>query len=52
MEGMDVVDKIKEVPTTTKIATIQGGQKAPFKDVPEEEVVIKSVRRAASDKEK
>lgn len=52
IEGMDVVDKIKEVPTTTKIATVQGGQKAPFKDVPEDEVLIKSVRRADSEKEK
>jgi cyclophilin family peptidyl-prolyl cis-trans isomerase len=51
IEGMDVVDKIKEAATTTKIATVQGGQKAPFKDVPEDEVIIKSVRRAASDKE-
>ena len=47
----DVMDQIKGVPTKTKIATVQGGQKAPFKDVPEEEVVIKSVRRAPSDKE-
>jgi cyclophilin family peptidyl-prolyl cis-trans isomerase len=46
IEGMDVVDKIRGVETTTKIATVQGGQKAPFKDVPEEEVVIKSIRRA------
>jgi cyclophilin family peptidyl-prolyl cis-trans isomerase len=50
IEGLDVVDKIKEVPTTTKQATVQGGQKAPFTDVPEEEVVIKSVRRATSEK--
>jgi cyclophilin family peptidyl-prolyl cis-trans isomerase len=46
IEGMDVVDKIKEVPTTTKQATVQGGRKAPFQNVPEDEVVIKSVRRA------
>jgi cyclophilin family peptidyl-prolyl cis-trans isomerase len=46
IEGMDVVDKIKEVETTKKFATVQGGQKAPFQDVPVEEVVIKSVRRA------
>ena len=46
IEGMDVVDKIKGVETTKKIATVQGGRKEPFKDVPEEEVVIKSVRRA------
>jgi cyclophilin family peptidyl-prolyl cis-trans isomerase len=35
IEGMDVVDKIKAVKTTTK---------ARFQDVPEEDVVIKSVR--------
>jgi cyclophilin family peptidyl-prolyl cis-trans isomerase len=52
IEGMDVVDKIKEAPTTTKEATVQGGRKFPFKDVPEDEVVIKSVRRAAAEKEK
>jgi len=51
IEGMDVVDKIKDVPTTRKVATVQGGQKAPFQDVPEEEVVIKSIRRAAAEKE-
>lgn len=50
IEGMDIVDKIKDVPTTTKVATVQGGQKAPFKDVPEDEVVIKSVRRAMTEK--
>jgi cyclophilin family peptidyl-prolyl cis-trans isomerase len=50
IEGMDVVDKIKGVPTTTKLATVQGGQNAPFTDVPEEEVVIKSVRRATPEK--
>jgi cyclophilin family peptidyl-prolyl cis-trans isomerase len=46
IEGMDVVDKIKEVKTTSKVATTQGGRKASFDDVPEDEVVIKSVRRA------
>jgi cyclophilin family peptidyl-prolyl cis-trans isomerase len=50
IEGMDVVDKIRQVPTTTKQATVQGGRKEPFTDVPEEEVVIKSIRRAASEK--
>src|SRR5262245_45599885 len=33
IEGMDVVDKIKDVSTTTKEATVQGGRKVPFKDV-------------------
>src|SRR5260370_21475275 len=46
IEGMDVADKIKEVATTAKITTVQGGRKAPFQDVPEDEVVIKSIRRA------
>jgi cyclophilin family peptidyl-prolyl cis-trans isomerase len=46
IDGMDVVDKIRDVPTTGKIATVQGGKKVPFeKDVPEDEVVIKSIRR-------
>jgi cyclophilin family peptidyl-prolyl cis-trans isomerase len=46
IEGMEVVDKIKEAPTTTKEATVQGGRRAPFEDVPEDEMVIKSIRRA------
>jgi len=37
-EGMDVVDKIKDVPT---------GQSGPHGDVPRQDVVIKSIRRAA-----
>lgn len=36
VEGMDTVDKIKDVPTTTK---------APYENVPETPVVIKSARR-------
>ena len=38
IEGMDVVDKIREVSTTSK---------GPHDDVPSDDVVIKSVRRAA-----
>jgi cyclophilin family peptidyl-prolyl cis-trans isomerase len=38
IEGMDVVDKIKEVPTKTPVPG--------FKNVPEKDVVIESVRRA------
>jgi cyclophilin family peptidyl-prolyl cis-trans isomerase len=38
VEGMDVVDKIKGVKTT---------KRGPFDDVPSEDVVIKSVRRAS-----
>jgi cyclophilin family peptidyl-prolyl cis-trans isomerase len=38
-DGMDVVDKIREVSTT---------RKAGFADVPQEDVVIKSVRRASN----
>ena len=38
-EGMDVVDKIKAVPTKALIPRV-------FEDVPVEDVVIKSVRRA------
>ncbi len=36
VEGLDVVEKIKDVPTTTK---------RPFEDVPVDDVVIQSVRR-------
>jgi cyclophilin family peptidyl-prolyl cis-trans isomerase len=39
IDGMDVVDKIRAVSTTTK-----GGHR----DVPEEDVIIKSVRRASN----
>ncbi|MBN1343146.1 MAG: peptidyl-prolyl cis-trans isomerase [Phycisphaerae bacterium] len=37
VEGMDVVETIRDVPTTTK---------RPFDDVPVEDVIIQSVRRA------
>lgn len=47
VEGMDVVDKIKDTKTGTKTVTARGpgGQemKAPFTDVPNENVVIKSI---------
>ena len=43
IEGMDVVDKIKAVKTGKKEFTTRGG-KANFSNVPEEDVVIKSVR--------
>jgi len=46
IEGMDVVDKIREVETETKITTFPGGKKGPMGDVPVEDVVIKSIRRA------
>jgi len=41
VEGMDVVDAIKQVKTTQRMATMQG-QQAPMSDVPEEPVVIAS----------
>jgi cyclophilin family peptidyl-prolyl cis-trans isomerase len=41
IEGMDVVDKIKAVKTTTKVG---------HADVPEEDVVLKSVKLVKSDK--
>lgn len=46
IEGMDVVDEIKKVETGTKLGTIVDGRQAPMENVPLEEVVIKSVRRA------
>jgi cyclophilin family peptidyl-prolyl cis-trans isomerase len=42
--GMDVLDKIAQARTGKKIAETRGGR-APFDDVPEEEIVIKSVRK-------
>jgi cyclophilin family peptidyl-prolyl cis-trans isomerase len=50
IEGMDVVDQIKAVDTTEKVAIVHGGQKQRMENVPVEEVVIKSVRRASADK--
>jgi cyclophilin family peptidyl-prolyl cis-trans isomerase len=43
IEGMDVVDKIKAVKTGTKPFTTRGG-KANFQNVPDEDIVIKSVK--------
>jgi cyclophilin family peptidyl-prolyl cis-trans isomerase len=45
IDGMDVVDKIAQAPRGNKIAETRGG-KARFSDVPEEDMVIKSVRKA------
>ena len=44
IEGMDIVDKIKGVPTGTKIVSVKG-QQVPFEDVPLKDVVIESIRR-------
>jgi len=46
IDGLDVVDKIKAVRTETKLFTVKGGQKAPFQNVPVEDVLIKSIQRA------
>jgi cyclophilin family peptidyl-prolyl cis-trans isomerase len=46
IEGKDVVDKIAAVPTGSKVLTDKTGRRRPFRDVPEQDVVIKSVRRA------
>jgi cyclophilin family peptidyl-prolyl cis-trans isomerase len=45
IEGQDVVDKIKAVKTGTKKFTTPFGE-ADFQNVPEENVVIKSIRKA------
>jgi len=45
IEGQDVVDKIRAVKTGVRELTTPQG-KGPFEDVPLEDVVIKSVRRA------
>jgi cyclophilin family peptidyl-prolyl cis-trans isomerase len=46
IEGIDVVDKIREVETGTKLGTIPDGRQIPMENVPVEEVLIKSIRRA------
>jgi cyclophilin family peptidyl-prolyl cis-trans isomerase len=50
-EGMDIVDKIRNTPTTIRKlkARLPNGSLQPndFKDVPQEDVVIKSVKRAS-----
>jgi peptidyl-prolyl cis-trans isomerase B (cyclophilin B) len=38
--GESVVDAIAAVPTGSKMATVEGGQRAPFQDVPLEPVLI------------
>jgi cyclophilin family peptidyl-prolyl cis-trans isomerase len=49
IEGMDLVDKIKEVPTKTDLVDVPAaGRKMPMEDVPVEPVIIKSVRRVES----
>jgi len=45
IEGQDVVDKIKAVKTGSKRFSTPGGD-ANFQNVPVEDVVIKSIRRA------
>ncbi len=44
IEGMDVVDKIKAVKTGSKEFVARDGKEHTFTNVPEEDVVIKSVR--------
>jgi cyclophilin family peptidyl-prolyl cis-trans isomerase len=49
LEGMDVVDKIREVPTDTVVVEIDR-RKAKMENVPVEDVIIKSIRRVDSEK--
>ena len=51
IEGMDVVKKIKAVKTTIKPFTGKEGKRSAFQNVPEEDVVIKSIRRIDKEKE-
>jgi cyclophilin family peptidyl-prolyl cis-trans isomerase len=44
IDGMDVVDKIAAVKTGQKTLEAKSGRKAPFDDVPVEDVTIKSIR--------
>jgi cyclophilin family peptidyl-prolyl cis-trans isomerase len=48
IEGLDVVDKIKQVETGTRVV-VRYGQKIPHDDVPVQDVIIQSVRRVAKD---
>lgn len=50
IEGLDVVDKIAELPTTTKVLVARRGdatQEAEMENVPEENVIIESVKAIA-----
>lgn len=47
IEGMNVIDKIAGVQTGTKQFTVKTGDKVPFRDVPVQEVLIKSLRKAS-----
>jgi cyclophilin family peptidyl-prolyl cis-trans isomerase len=44
VEGIEIVDQIAAMETTTKVLTTKGGD-APMKDVPAETVVIKSIKK-------
>jgi peptidyl-prolyl cis-trans isomerase B (cyclophilin B) len=46
IDGMDVVDKIRKVKTQKVILEIQGRRVPAMGDVPAEDVIIKSIRRA------
>ena len=45
IDGMDVVDKIGEVRTTTKAGTTKDSNRVPLQGIPAENIVIKSIRR-------
>ena len=45
IEGKNVVDKIKAVKTGRKTFIVRTGDEVPFPNAPEQEVVIKSIRR-------
>ena len=45
IDGKDVVEKIANVRTTTKMLTDREGRRGNHQNVPVEDVVIKSVRR-------
>jgi cyclophilin family peptidyl-prolyl cis-trans isomerase len=49
IEGMEVVDKIRDVATEVRFIQIQG-QKIPMRDVPAKDVVINSIRRVEKKK--
>jgi cyclophilin family peptidyl-prolyl cis-trans isomerase len=45
IDGMDVVDKISEVRTTTKFGTTKDSKRIGLQNIPSENIIIKSIRR-------
>jgi cyclophilin family peptidyl-prolyl cis-trans isomerase len=50
IDGMDVVDKIAQARTGIKYFVVKSGQRTPLQDAPQEDILIKSVRRVDASK--